>query len=280
MKATLPGTELAFLAQAACLLEASTRKPGNVGPGRDFADMRYEDFLLSAAAIGPAFARAPELGVGRTVLAAVRATRERVSVNTNLGLVLLLAPLACAAGLEGGALDGRVRRVLGALSVDDAEAAYEAIRLVGPGGLGDAPAEDVATVPTRTLREVMVLARDRDAIANEYASDYDRTFRLTAPALRRARSAGGSWPDAILEAFLQVLGEVPDTLIARKRGPAAAERVSAGAARVLAAGGVRAQPALADFDASLRADGNALNPGTTADLVTAVLFVALLEGML
>ena len=273
MSAGLSGDRIAFLAQAACLLEASAPKPGNVGPGRDFADMRYEDFLLSAASIGPAFARAGERGVGRTVLAAIEATRSRVAVNTNLGLVLLLAPLACAAALEGGALDERVRRVLGALSVDDAEAAYEAIRLARPGGLGHAPAEDVANVPTRTLRAAMALARDRDAIANEYASDYDRTFRLTAPALRRARSAGASWPQAILDAFLRVLGEVPDTLIARKHGAATAAEVSARARAVL---GAPAQPeGLAAFDSELRSAG--LNPGTTADLVAGGLFVALAD---
>src|ERR671938_633469 len=92
------------------------------------------------------------------------------------------------------------------------------------------------------------------------------------------RPCGG--PSAIVEAFLALLAAVPDTLIERKRGRAAAERVSAEAAAVLAAGGVRSdagRSALARFDASLRRDGNALNPGTTADLATAVLFVALLE---
>ncbi len=108
------------------------------------------------------------------------------------------------------------------------------------------------------------------------------TFELGLPALARALDDGLGPRAATVELYLALLAAVPDTLIARKRGRDAAERVSAGAARVLAAGGVRraGQEALEAFDASLRRDGNALNPGTTADLVTAVLFVALLEGLL
>jgi triphosphoribosyl-dephospho-CoA synthase len=89
--------------------------------------------------------------------------------------------------------------------------------------------------------------------------------------------------DAVVELFLALLAAVPDTLIARKRGREAAERVSVAAADAVAAGGVRSEPgraAVVELDAALRADGNALNPGTTADLVTAVLFVALLDGRL
>jgi triphosphoribosyl-dephospho-CoA synthase len=109
------------------------------------------------------------------------------------------------------------------------------------------------------------------------------TFDLGLPALRRALDDGLRPRDATVEAYLELLAAVPDTLVARKRGRSAAEGVSAGAASVLAAGGVRGdrgRAALEAFDASLRRDGNALNPGTTADLVTAVLFVAALEGRL
>ena len=269
-----------MLAQAACLVEASTPKPSNVSPGRDFADTRYEDFLLSAAAIGPAFARSRERGVGETVLAAVQDTRRFVRVNTNLGIVLLLAPLACAAGSEGGPLRDRLSCVLRALDVDDARAVHAAIRLVNPGGLGQAKAQDVRDEPTQTLRETMALAAQRDSIAAEYTSDYDLTFRVAVPALRRARAAGGTWSTAALEAFLQVLAEVPDTLIARKQGFPTAGAVSARAREVLAAGDAgslaRAQATEA-FDQALRRLGNPLNPGTTADLVAGALFVAMLE---
>lgn len=273
-------TDIAVLAQAACLLEASTPKPGNVSPGRDFEDTHYEDFLLSAAAIGPAFARAHEQGVGETVLAAVTDTRRLVPVNTNLGIVMLLAPLACAAGSQGGSLHDRLSGVLRALGVDDARAVHAAIRLVNPGGLGHAEAQDVRDEPTQTLRETMALAANRDSIAREYTSDYDLTFRLAVPALQRLRAAGETWSTATLEAFLQVLAAVPDTLIARKQGLQASRDVSARAGEVLAAGAAGSQErrqATEAFDQALRRPGNPLNPGTTADLVAGALFVAMLE---
>jgi triphosphoribosyl-dephospho-CoA synthase len=189
--------------------------------------------------------------------------------NTNLGIALLLAPLARAA-LRGVP----VREVLDALTVEDAEAAYAAIRLAGAGGLDEPVEHDVRAAPTVTLRDAMAAAADRDSVAAEYATGFAVTFDLGLPELARALEAGLRPRAATVELFLRLLAEVPDTLIARKRGRPAAERVSAGAAQVLAGG----EPAA--FDASLRRDGNALNPGTTADLVTAVLFVALLEGRL
>jgi triphosphoribosyl-dephospho-CoA synthase len=274
--------EVTGAAQLACVLEASADKPGNITPRHDFADTAYEDMLRSAIAIGPELGRAGERGVGDTVLAAVRATRRVAGANTNLGIALLLAPLARAA-LLGGPLRERVESELGALTVDDARAAYEASRLAGAGGLDEPVEHDVRAAPTVGLREAMAAAADRDSVAAEYATGYAVTFDLGLPALQRAVDDGLAPRAATVEAFLALLARVPDTLIARKRGRAAAERVSAGAASVLAAGGVRddaARGALQAFDASLRADGNALNPGTTADLVTAVLFVAQLEGRL
>jgi triphosphoribosyl-dephospho-CoA synthase len=267
--------EITAAAQLACVLEASAEKPGNITPSHDFGDTSYEDMLRSAIALGPEIGRAGERGVGETVLAAVRATRAVAGANTNLGIALLLAPLAKAA------FDGsQLTQVVSSLTVADARAAYEAIRLADAGGLEEPVEHDVREEPRTTLREAMAAAAGRDAIAAEYASGFELTFGLGLPALRAALQDGLRPREAIVQLALQVLAVVPDTLIARKRGLAAAERVSAAAARVLAAGGVRAGDALAEFDASLRTDGNALNPGTTADLVTAVLFVALLDGML
>jgi len=269
---------VAAAAQLACVLEVSADKPGNVTPGHDFADTSYEDMLRSAIALGPELRRAGERGVGETVLAAVRATRRVAGANTNLGIALLLAPLARAALVGTG-----VAEVLRDLTLADADAAYAAIREAGAGGL-DTPVEhDVRDAPAVTLREAMAAAAERDSVAAEYARDFSLTYGIGLPALGDALDAGLRVRDAIVEVFLTLLAAVPDTLIARKRGPAAAERVSAGAADALAAGGVRSAPgraAVAELDASLRADGNALNPGTTADLVTAVLFLALLDGRL
>jgi triphosphoribosyl-dephospho-CoA synthase len=269
---------VAGAAQLACVLEASAEKPGNVTPSHDYADTSYEDMLRSAIALGPELGRAAERGVGATVLAGVEATRRVAGANTNLGIVLLLAPLARAALRRDP-----VEAVLGGLSVEDARGAYEAIRLAGAGGLDEPVEHDVRDEPAVPLREAMAAAADRDSIAAEYASGFDITLGLGLPALARALDDGLGPRDATVEAFLALLAAVPDTLVARKRGRRAAELVSAGAAEALAAGGVRSaagRTALEVLDASLRRDGNALNPGTTADLVTAVLFVAALEGRL
>jgi len=273
---------VAGAAQFACVLEASAEKPGNITPSHDFADTSYEDMLRSGIALGPELGRACERGVGETVLAAVRASREAAGANTNLGIALLLAPLARAA-LTDGPLRERLGEVQSALTVDDARAAYAAIRLAGAAGLEKRVEHDVRDEPGVTLRKAMAVAAQRDTIAAEYVSDHAVTFELGLPVLAGALNDGLPAREAIVELALRLLAAVPDTLIARKRGPGAAESVSEGARDVLAAGGVRTpsgRTALAAFDASLRRDGHALNPGTTADLVTAVLFVALLEGVL
>jgi triphosphoribosyl-dephospho-CoA synthase len=281
MSRALPPHEISFLATAACLLEASAPKPGNVSRTGDFDDTTFEDFLLSAAAIGPVLASARARGVGATILEATQATRRHVDSNTNLGMVLLLTPLACAAADGGAPLRDRLSGVLATLSVEDARAAYAAIRLAAPGGLGRADDQDVAEEPTLTLRDAMALGAADDAVAREYATDYDVTFRLTAPTLKWARQSGLGWPEAILEAYLRVLANIPDTLIARKQGANAARAVSLRAAEVLAEGPplspARDRAVLA-LDELLRGEGNRLNPGTTADLIAAGLFVVLAEG--
>jgi len=273
---------VAGAAQLACVLEVSAEKPGNITPSHDFHDTTYEDMVRSAIAVGPELARAGERGVGDTVLAVVQASRRAAPANTNLGIALLLAPLARAA-LSGGPLRERLAATLGELDVADARAAYAAIRLAGAGGLRERVEHDVRSEPTVGLREAMASAAARDQIAAEYVSDFALTFETGLPALTAALGDGLGEREATVELHLRLLGATPDTLIARKRGAEAAARVSAGARDVLSAGGVRTaagQRALRSFDAALRGPDNALNPGTTADVVTATLFVALLEGIL
>src|SRR5256884_2510881 len=185
---TPEAAQVAAAAQLACLLEASAPKPGNVSPVAGFRDASYEDFLASAAAIGPAFAAAGERPLGATIRAAVEATARWAPSNTNLGLVLLLAPLARAAltpdSPAGASLRGRLAATLAATTVADARDTYAAIRLAAPGGLGRAPDQDVGGTPSATLREVMALAVDPDALAREYASAFPTTFQPAAPARR------------------------------------------------------------------------------------------------
>jgi triphosphoribosyl-dephospho-CoA synthase len=273
---------VAGAAQLACVLEVSAAKPGNITPSHDFHDTSYEDMLRSAIAVGPELARAGERGVGETILAVVEASRHVAPANTNLGIALLLAPLAKAA-LDGGSLRSRLGATLRALDLADARDAYAAIRLAGAGGLEERVEHDVRSEPAVGLREAMASGAGRDSIASEYVTDYALTFETGIPALVAALGDGLAAREAIVELHLRLLGAVPDTLIARKRGAEAATQVSARAREVLAAGGVRTvagRLALGRFDASLREPANALNPGTTADLVAATVFVAVLEGML
>lgn len=271
--------EVAQAAQIACLLEVSAPKPGNVNRYADFADARYEDFLLSAVAIGPALAAAGRASVGQTIWRAIRDTHRRVRTNTNLGIVLLLAPLAKAA-LQAGPLRENLAQVLANLTVEDARLAYAAIRLARPGALGRVDEGDVSEEPRITLLEAMQLARERDAIAREYVSNFAITFEIGYPALRNAWSSTTSPSAAIVEAYLQILAQVPDTLIARKRGIETALQVSHWAAQVLQAGGTRTPEgwqAISELDRTLRDESHTLNPGTTADLTTAALFLFLLQ---
>jgi triphosphoribosyl-dephospho-CoA synthase len=165
--------DIATAAQLACLLEASAPKPGNVSPGRHFTDTRYEDFLASAAALGPAFTNVSAQRVGQTILSAARSTSQWTRSNTNLGIVLLLAPIAHAAA-AGGQLRESLRAVLEATTVDDARDVYAAIRLASPGGLGNAADQDVHDQPTVTLLAAMQLAAAHDGIGERAPRDAAR----------------------------------------------------------------------------------------------------------
>jgi triphosphoribosyl-dephospho-CoA synthase len=269
------------LAEVACLWEATARKPGNVHRYRDFDDAAYLDFLLSAAATRLALDRATAMPVGATILDAVRATRQVVATNTNLGIVLLLAPLAAVpAGVEFSRSE--VLNVLRGLTLADSRAVFEAIRLAQPAGLGRVPAQDVADEPTLPLGEIMALAADRDLIARQYANGFREVFDEAVPALARGLEATGCLEGAIVWCQLSLLAGHADSLIARKRGPAEAEEASRRAHAVLDAGwpDPSAAGALRELDVWLCAAGRGRNPGTTADLVTAGLFVALRQGLL
>lgn len=273
--------DVAAAGQLACLLEVSAPKPGNVSPGLHFHDTRYEDFLASAVAIGPALSGAAEHPLGTTIRTSVEATRRWTRSNTNLGIVLLLAPLARAALRSGGSLRERLAVVLKETTVTDAAQVYAAIRHAGPGGLGASSAEDVSDTPTVTLRDAMALAADRDAVAREYVTDFALTFEVGVPAVRAGRQEGLGWTEAAVEAYLTLLASTPDTHIARKLGQAEAESVSRSALDVREVGGTRSaagRKALAALDAELRDPRNRRNPGTTADLTCAALFVVILEG--
>jgi len=268
-----------LLAQTACLWEATARKPGNVHPHASFAQTGYMDFLLSAAAIQFPLTVTFGSSVGEIVHLATKVTRSVVASNTNLGIILLLAPLVADAH-DGPGFRRRVQKVVASLTVEDAALVYEAIRLANPGGLGDSPEQDVHSEPTVTLLEAMKLAADRDMIARQYANGFADIFDFGVPALMDAFVKFGNVEAATVDCQLRWLAEFPDSLIVRKRGLAAAEDVRTRVREVLHLGGLAStegRRAGNDLDRYLRSDGNKLNPGTTADLVTACLFVALRE---
>jgi triphosphoribosyl-dephospho-CoA synthase len=264
--------------QLACVLEVSAAKPGNITPAHDFSDTTYADMVRSAVALGSVFARrrAMQRSVGELIADGVAATASVVRANTNLGIVLLFAPLARAAVTRGAdePLRSAVERILAALDVGDAVAAFAAIASAQPGGLGEAPEHDVRAPARVSLREAMAAAAHRDSIASEYATGYAIVFDSGLPLLDDALNKGLSTLDAIVAVHVGLLSRHPDTLIARKAGPDAARAVSEAAREVR--DGTRSA---ADFDGTLRSAGNRLNPGTTADLVAATLLAALVEGV-
>jgi triphosphoribosyl-dephospho-CoA synthase len=260
----------------ATIMEATAPKPGNVHRGADFEDTSYPDFLVAATLAGPIMDLAVELPLGQTILSAVAATQAAVATNTNLGTILLVAPLAKVprtAPLKEGVVD-----VLGNLDAQDAVDVYEAIRRARPGGMGKVESADLAGEPPDDLIGAMRLAAERDMIARQYAHNFQDVFDIVVPWLASALRARLSLSESIVHVHLQLLSRFPDSLIARRRGVEVAQRAATMAASVLASGnpGDEAyQRGLAELDFWLRTDGHARNPGTTADLVAAGLFVAL-----
>ncbi len=266
--------DVGLFAQVACIWEATARKPGNVHRYRDFTDSHYTDFLLSAAAIAPVMTKACQRRVGATILEAVQATRRVTGTNTNLGIVLLLAPLAAVPQEQD--LPSNIEGVLARLDVEDARLAYEAIRLAAPGGLGQVAQQDVREEPTQTLRQVMALAADRDLIARQYTNGFAEVFNAGVPALSTGLKSTGSIEGAIIFAHLRLMADYPDTLIARKCGWSEAKEAARRARAVLDAGWAERSA----FDDWLRENGHRRNPGATADLLTACLFVMLRENLI
>lgn len=262
----------------ACIWEAMARKVGNVHPTASFRDMEYMSFLVSSVGCAWVLNHARGSRVGLMVDHAVQARMSITPANTNLGILLLIAPLAVAQ--DRTEWRTRLREVLSSLTVEDARCVYQAIRLANPGGLGDAREQDVRSEPTVTLLEAMKLAVDRDLIARQYANGYADVFDLGVPAFTDAFAKYGNIEAAVISCQFAWMAAFPDSLIARKRGLEVAEDVQRRTQHVLSLGGLdtpEGRRAGVELDGFLRSDGNKLNPGTTADLVAACLFVALRE---
>jgi triphosphoribosyl-dephospho-CoA synthase len=288
---SVPGPEAADLSRVsrvlvrqayldACRAELQALKPGNVHVFADGHGMTVADFEASAEASADAMAD-PQLAVGARIWRAVRRSRDVADCNTNLGIVLLCAPLAEAAFRGGaGSLRERLLVVLDGLRRTDADFAFRAIRLANPGGLGDARKHDVRRRANVTLRTAMAEARLRDRIARQYVTGFADVFGFGLPRLALARSRWGEGGWATTAVYLGFLGRFSDSHVRRKFGLAAARALSRQAAgldrRLLAARSPAAlRRDLLRFDTELKLAG--LNPGTSADLTVATLFAAALE---
>lgn len=274
-----PGT-IARAFHDACLAELDALKPGNVHRHGDGHRMTVADFKASAAAAAPLIGRA-KLPVGKRIRRAVESTANAVGQNTNLGIVLLAAPLANAALDPGkGDLHEKLARVLAALTLEDARETYRAIRAVQPGGLGEAPSHDVADEPDVTLLEAMRAAETRDRIAWNYTHDFVDIFEMGLKWLHHSEERWGEGPWAVTAVYLGFLAHIPDTLIERKFGTREAAKVAEEARPIESGLGQCEAPEtmaapLLSFDRALKERD--LNPGTSADLTVATLFAKALQ---
>lgn len=260
----------------ACELDVCSFKPGNVSFDSPGHNMSADDFLVSASASAPHIANV-RYGVGEKIFHAVEATRRAVGCNTNLGIVLLTAPLVHAAQykLPHETLTASLRRVLTTLSRKDADWAYRAIRLASPGGLGTSRRHDVRKEADSTLLEAMQESALRDRIAYQYANAYEDVLHRGQIALHNGRQRWQEETAAVTAVYLDFLASTPDSHVLRKYGPETAEQVMRLARNSLASttrcskwSCVR--PLLQDLDQVLKSAG--INPGTSADLTVATWF--------
>ena len=298
--------------ELAILLEVSAYpKPGNVHRTADFLETRYEHFLASAVAVAPHFKHAAErgievsegkigpadVGIGKVIKDAVKSVGLWQSDgNTLLGSIILLSPVAVAAGMvlakekfSISRLRENVRLIVESSTPVDAVDVYDAILIAKPSGLGKAPKLDVTDPASKqkilddqvTLFEVFKIASEHDSIASEWVNNYRVTFDLGYPYFIQQLEETKDVNTATVHTFLKILSEVPDTFIARKVGLTKAKEISAEARQVLEKGGLTTRSGrnlLWEFDKKLRDPAHELSPGTTADITEAVLAISILNG--
>ncbi len=261
----------------ACELDVTALKPGNVRLGAPAHGMGAEDFLRSARACAGALAQRGA-SVGQRVLKAIEGTQRVVQCNTNLGIVLLAAPLFAAAEEASGDLRAALARELARLDCTDAMLVYRAIRLARPGGMGTSARHDLSEEPQVTLREAMREAQQRDSIARQYALDYRDVFDVGLVHWLEASARFGSDSWAATSLYLVYLSRWRDSLIERKYGAATAQTVSDRARELHSQMWTYSRPQgdirerLLSWDEELRQAG--LNPGTSADLTVTTVFAA------
>ncbi len=275
-------TQIADAFRNACLDELDAPKPGNVHSFAAGHRMTASDFIRSADAAAVPLARTGAR-VGARILTAVEATFAAVGVNTNLGIILLCAPLAAAAERQSADLRVALAAVLAALNIEDADLAFRAIARASPAGLGRIAQHDVSGPATITLKQAMAEAAHRDRIARQYVSNFEDVFELGEPILAGMLSQARDPRWATLAVSLAFLSAFPDSHIVRKHGAAIAEEIRQ-TASVFAKKFASLQwpdemlAELLAWDAALKERG--INPGTSADLTVATLFAHRLPNIL
>ena len=251
----------------ACVIESTSPKAGNVHPGKSFADLNYSDFI-AAANITADHLPGSHSGLSTRMLECIRECQAQTDTNVNLGIVLLLGPLSVAESFDVESLD----KVLTSLDDQDGANIFRAISLAGAGGLDRVDVMDVhETNEPVDIVAAMKLAVDRDRIAVQYASGFDDLLSKVVPVVESAIHQCDDVLAGVAKAHLRLLATSPDSLIGRKNGIEVAAAVQHKAAEV----DENDAASVADFDRWLRRDGNRFNPGTTADLIAASLFVLL-----
>jgi triphosphoribosyl-dephospho-CoA synthase len=274
--------QIADAFEYACRDELDAPKPGNVHLFADGSRLGVKDFERSAAAAARPLTT-PGQRVGARILGAVEATVAAVNTNTNLGIILLCAPLAAAAETFSDDLRGSLSQALRTLDRDDADLAFKAIVRASPAGLGRAERHDVFAPATGGLREAMAEAADRDRVAQQYVTDFADVFELGEPLLEATLARSADKRLATLVTYLGFLAAFPDSHIVRKYGltVAAQTREQAGPLAAMARKASRLEDVLANvlvWDAELKKAN--VNPGTSADLTVATLFAHRLRSIL
>jgi triphosphoribosyl-dephospho-CoA synthase len=261
----------------ACALEVLSPKAGNVHPGASFADLSAADFLRAADALATAVADRSLGSLGPRVLEAVRRAMAVGPSNVNLGIALLIVPLVAAQERPGGAWPQRIAAVLEELTAEDGAAVFQAIRLSKPGGLGRSPQLDVdKTTGPVDLVAAMRLASERDRVARQYRTGFLDLLEGVVPLVDQEIVRWGDPLQGVRWAQIALLAQQPDSLILRKCGPAVADEATRRAAAVWAAEEeAERERRWRNFDVWLRGDSNRRNPGTTADLIAAALYLLL-----
>ena len=256
------------------MAELEAIKPGNVHVFADGHGMVVQDFITSAR-VASAEIAVTELSVGQRILNAVNATVKAVGCNTNLGIVLLAAPL-----IHASIRRMPLHQVLQDLTVEDAVLCYQAITLASPAGLGEVAEHDVRTHPSVTLLQAMQAASGLDRIAYQYASAYEDVLGFGAARFEEAllRWDNPSW--AVTATYLGFLAKFPDTHVMRKHGLKAAQDLQQQAMAYERGYMEHENPKkylgeLLRYDTNLKQNG--LNPGTSADLTVATLLARLLD---